>query len=193
MAAGAKLFDAKDRAGIAVAQTGNGYPTLKWRCEVRQQIALPHPGARCRQNPGIRAGTFLSDRAPGAKRSDDFHYIDQSAEHAAAVTSVAVMATVSLAAAPRSAAAQVTYTCPYGYFYSNGYCSPYSWYAPFDSGTEFDYGGLDPGWGGDGRRGGFHGEGFFGGGSRGEDLHAGGGFHGGGFHGGGGHGGGGHR
>ena len=87
---------------------------------------------------------------------------------------VFVGAIAALGATARPAEAQVTYSCPDGYYYSDGYCYPYSW----------NSGGGDLGWDG-GLVGGFD-RGFHGGG------HGGGG-HGGVGHDGGGHGGGGHR
>lgn len=80
-----------------------------------------------------------------------------------------VGAIAALGASARPAEAQVTYSCPDGYYYSDGLCYPYSW----------NGGGGDLGWYG-GSDGGFD-RGFHGGGS-----------HGGGFNGRGGHGGG-HR
>jgi hypothetical protein len=78
---------------------------------------------------------------------------------------VFVGAVAGLGASTGPAEAQITYSCPDGYFYSDFYCYPYSWNS---GGGDLDwYGGLG---------GGFD-RGFHGGGS-----------HGGGFHDGGGHG-----
>jgi hypothetical protein len=48
-----------------------------------------------------------------------------------------------LGAAARAADARAR-TCPYGYFYSDGYCYPYSWYAPSysDEGSDYANGGC---------------------------------------------------
>jgi hypothetical protein len=61
--------------------------------------------------------------------------------------------------APRPAEAQAD-ACPYGYFYSNGYCYPYSWYGPSYSDEASDsaiyLNGNRRGGRHDGMRGGFH-------------------------------------
>lgn len=84
-----------------------------------------------------------------------------------------VSAVALLAATASPAAAQVSDSCRYGYYYSNGSCWPYSWYSPPDSGAELEI------FGGGGNRfhrgfrrdgfsgGGFHGDGFHGDGFRG--------------------------
>ena len=72
-----------------------------------------------------------------------------------------------LGAAARAADARAG-TCPYGYFYSDGYCYPYSWYAPSYSDEGSDYAILLNGARRGGRHAGVHG-GFGSGGFHGGD------------------------